>query len=95
MANECYDFMCANPHLFSKIHDPLKAASMAHNGYLVFAAIKDAPHGHIAPISPSGTLETSGSWKIQIPHCYNVGKQNKLMGINYAFSELPDFFIAI
>ena len=96
MANEIVAYMDNHPELFSKMYSPVKASEMACNGYLVIAGIKDTPHGHVAPISPSGILEVSGKWGgAQVPHCYNVGKENKLCGINFAFGEMPNFYICL
>lgn len=94
-ANEQYNYMEGNPHLFSKIYDPIKATEMAHNGFLVYAALSDMPHGHICPISPSGEIVVSGKFNTAVPTCYNVGKENKLCGINYAFREMPNFYICV
>lgn len=95
LANECVDFMEKNPALFSKLFNPLTAWDMANNGYLVFAALKDVPHGHIVAVYPSQEMVTSGKWDCQVPLVANIGKENKVCGTNYAFKEIPNFYLCI
>lgn len=97
MANEQIAYIMEHPHLFSKIYSPTKASEMAQEGFLVFAAVKDTPHGHICPLSPNGDFVESGNWKCKVPICANVGKTNGWMGINFAFSKdnFPDFYVVL
>lgn len=96
VANECVDFCEGNPDKFSKFYNPAKAHALANLGHLVLAAIKDMPHGHIAPIYPVMESVTSGKWPGQkIPKVSNVGEENKVMGLNYAFRDMPNFYLVI
>ena len=95
MANEIVDYMDAHPVQFSKLYNPLTAHDLANNGYLCLAALKDQPHGHIAACYPSQNLITSGKWRVQVGEVANVGRKNGVIGVNYAFSELPSFYICL
>ena len=98
MANNMVDFMEAHPERFSKFTDHLLAWNLVNKGCLIYAALKEAQHGHIALLIPSIGMETSGRWGIQIPYVSNVGKVNDVMGLNYAFSTLvppPAYFLVV
>jgi hypothetical protein len=95
MANEMIDYMDTHPLQFSKLFNPITAYDMANNGYCVLAALKDQPHGHICAVAPIQQLITSGRFKCQVPTVCNIGKKNEYMGLNYAFSEMPNFYICL
>lgn len=95
LANECVDYFEAHPEQFSKFYSPMYAADLALRGHLVFAALKDTPHGHIAPVYPDQELVTSGKWRAQVPKVSNVGAENKIMGLNFAFGDMPNFYLVI
>ena len=95
MANEMVDAMDANPTRFSKFQDHLAAWRSANAGQLVFAAQKEAGHGHIVPIYPSVGMETSGKWRVQVPVGSNVGIVNKIQGINFCFANPPDYYMVL
>jgi hypothetical protein len=96
-ANMLIDYMDNHPSAFIKSDDPVEAWKAANDGFLVFAAVKGAAHGHIAPIYPTPGMETSGSWKCQVPFVSNVGKKNAVMGANYAFSKdsRPSYYVVV
>lgn len=93
MANEMVSFMDANPQQFSKFTDHKRAWELTNEGYLIFAALADKPHGHIAPLYPSPGMETSGKWQAQVPFCSQVGARNDVMGLNYAFFLAPTYYL--
>jgi hypothetical protein len=95
LANEAIGYMDDNPNQFSKFHDPVTAWELANKGHLIFAALKNIPHGHIAPVYPTPGMVTSGKWRIQVPYVSNVGIKNEIMGINFAFADIPDFYAVI
>lgn len=94
MANDMIAHMDAHPDKFFKFSDHMKAWQLAAEGSLVFAARREAGHGHICPVYPSVGMVTSGHWRAQVPYCSNVGIRNEVMGVNYAFGGLvqPDYY---
>ncbi len=95
LANEMYDYMDSTPVRFSKFTDHLAAWDIANKGYLVYAAQQGEAHGHICPIYPNQSLETSGKWGVQVPVCSNVGAKNAVFGVNYAFADPPTYYMVI
>lgn len=95
MANEAVDYMLTNPARFLCFHNHLSAFTLVNQGHLVFAALKNTPHGHIVPVYPSVGMETSGKWMAQVPYCSNVGARNDIMGLNYAFADVPCYYLTI
>lgn len=90
MANEIIDIL-NNDKKWVKV-TPNEASFSASEGYLVIAARKDQPHGHVCIVRP-GTIETSGHWKAKAPKVMNIGKDCFIsMGANYAFREEPEYF---
>lgn len=67
-----------------------RAWACAMKGGLAFIAIEDEPNGHLAAVAPE-PKELSGSWGIEVPKVYNVGRTNGLMKLSQAFkvSQLP------
>jgi hypothetical protein len=93
LANAMYDLMDTNSD-WLKI-DSGVAQYHANNGSLVVAAMKNNDgHGHVAVVRP-GTLTQSNRWKSsQVPRVVNIGKDVFIdKGVNYAFQEMPDFFV--
>jgi hypothetical protein len=90
MANEMYDILNSK---FEKIDlDYCRLSIVSGN---IFVACQKNPdgHGHIAVIYPVITLSYSSKWKCAIPLCCNIGKENGIIGLNWAFGEkIPDIF---
>ena len=73
--------------------DRANSAQVAANiGDLAVAGLGGRKHGHVAVIAP-GNKVFSGRWNCYLPRCYNVGMRNGIMGCNYAFKEIPEFYI--
>lgn len=70
---------------------PEAAQQIANDGRLVIAGREDQPHGHVCVCAPGTTLY-SGKWRDKAPMVFNVGARNGLMGANYAFREMPDYW---
>ena len=69
------------------------AQDKANEGNLVIAGRMDSPHGHIVVVRP-GNMAHSHKWNRLVPKCINVGKNNFIdKGINFAFIELPRFYL--
>jgi isocitrate dehydrogenase kinase/phosphatase len=49
-------------------------------------------HGHIAVIYPSRSKVYTGKWNCYVPLVCNIGKENAVMGLNWAFGEMPEIF---
>jgi len=88
-ATDMINFMDNTPEIFCPLFPGggLKAWEAGKEGVLVFAAALDSPHSHIAPVYPSLAPMTSGRWGCMVPYVSNVGKENAVMGANYAFSK--------
>jgi hypothetical protein len=96
MANEMVVTLETNPDKFSKFTDHARAWDLARKGHLVFAARSDHPHGHIAPLYPSEGMISSVKWKSNtIPLVSNVGVRNDVIGVNFAFAEVPGYYLVI
>jgi hypothetical protein len=96
-ANMLVDYMEKHGEWFIKSADPVWAWEITNTGCLVFAAVKGAAHGHIAPVYPTAGMETSGNWNCQVPFVSNVGKRNAVMGANYAFpkNSPPSYYLVV
>lgn len=64
------------------------AQKLANDGRLVIAGRMDEPHGHVAVVFPGGELVNSSKWHEEAATVANVGKDNGVMGSNWAF-RLP------
>jgi len=62
------------------------------SGKVFVACLPNKPHGHIAIIYPHDTKVFSLKWNISVPLCANIGKENGIIGLNWAFAEMPDLF---
>jgi len=87
LANEMYDVL-------DKEYKRINITDLINRDFekVYVACVKDEPHGHIAIIYPDKTLCQSGKWKLSVPLCCNFGKENGIMGLNYAFRYIPDIF---
>lgn len=57
------------------------------------AGIKGVNHGHVALVYPMHGFVYSSKFKTLVPLVANVGKINGIMGLNYAFSEMPKIYV--
>jgi len=88
IANEIYDKLLAD---FHKVNlDEVLENYPSSNIYL--ASCKGQEHGHIAVIYPSFSKVYSNKWNRYVPLVANAGLENSIMGLNWAFQKLPDFF---
>lgn len=88
LANEICDWLAKN----AEKQDTDVAFERAKVGKLVLAAQKGIPHGHVCALYPSPHKVFSGHWSKGVPICANVGKDNGIKGVNFAFSEEPGYF---
>jgi len=58
---------------------------------LYILATRGKVHGHIAVVFPAGT-SVSWKWRCHCPMVLNIGKENDIMGANYAFKNKPRAF---
>jgi len=65
-------------------------------GYIVLAALKSSPHGHIVVIRPGEKVHTK-KWNKKVPKCMNIGKSYQLnIGVNWAFGgEEPKYYVLL
>lgn len=89
-ANEIYDFCERSEDWIRGIAESAHEASMI--GRVAVAALRGEPHGHVAVLYPKMMLY-SGKWERYVPQVANVGKKNGIMGVNWAFSDEPEYFI--
>lgn len=61
-------------------------------GNIYVSAKMGKEHGHVAIIYPSKTVVYSNKWGINVPLVANIGYENGIMGLNYAFEDMPDIF---
>jgi len=90
MANQMVFTMQHSP-FFSEVY-PEVAKEIADNGKIVIAGLQDDPHGHVAVVYPGKDMVMSGKWKMRVPQVGNVGKENRIMGANYAFGSAPKYY---
>ncbi len=69
-----------------------EAHTLVNEGRLVIAAQEGWLVGHVATGCP-GPKVGSGKWKCQVLRVANVGRDNGVMGLNYAFRTFPDLFV--
>ena len=71
-----------------------EAFQKANSGALVVAALKMPGHGHVAVLYPFPGRYTSGKWgRADIPCVANVGKDNGVMPLNWAFGTKPRLWL--
>lgn len=78
---------------FKKLELNNLSSDYLESGNIFIASIYNAPHGHIAIIYPTKTKVFSFKWNTSVPLCANIGKENGIIGLNYAFDEKPDIFL--
>lgn len=90
LANEMIDAIM-NSREWSEVSME-KAQDLANQGSLVFATLKEMPHGHICVVRP-GQPKSSGKWG-DVPSVMNVGKDNFISkGLNWAFADYPKIYV--
>ncbi len=89
MANEIMDSLI---NKFPKVHIEDVKQKIIEGKQIFVAGIKENPHGHITVIYPVKSFVYSAKWKLEVPLCANVGIENAIMGLNYAFKNIPLFF---
>ena len=72
--------------------DIMNAFDAAKEGRIVLAAIKMPNHGHVAILYPFPAPYYSGKWKMEVPCVANIGKDNGIIPINWAFGAMPKFY---
>lgn len=88
-ANDIVDYMSASQN-WVKIA-PDDAQFRANVGTLVYAVLKEDPHGHICVVMP-GYAKFSGRFG-KCATVMNIGKNNFISkGWNWAFQECPTFY---
>ena len=50
-------------------------------------------HGHCCIVYPSETSVLSSKWSRYCPFVANIGKENAVMSSNYAFRDIPDYYV--
>lgn len=91
LANDICDLVAGHKD-WRKEADLARVQKHANSGGLAIAAQKDTPHGHVAVVAP-GMAVPSGKWGKDAPIVANVGKKNGIMGANFAFATIPDFYL--
>ena len=72
------------------------AQRLANDGQLVIGALKGEEHGHVAVVWPTDdTMPLSKKWGIRAAWVGNVGKENGVMGANWAFGTKPQYFVLV
>jgi len=57
---------------------------------IVACQVNKDSHGHVAIIAYDGFVY-SNKWLLMVPKVYNVGNKNGLIGLNWAFPDIPIF----
>ena len=71
-----------------------EAFTKANEGSVVIAAMKMPYHGHVALVYPFPGRYTSGKWKrADVPCVANIGKENGIMPLNWAFGGTPRLWL--
>ena len=71
--------------------DTIERAHMAAmKGRLAFICVEDQPNGHLCAVAPE-PKQVSGTWGMEVPCVYNVGRKNGLMKLSeaYRFAQMP------
>ena len=91
MANEMVTWMKVCP-LFKlvTIDEAIKAS--VDGVSLCVAGQQEAIHGHVCVLYPTDKTTFSGHWQQSVPMIANIGKTNGIMGLNYAFKDIPEIW---
>ncbi len=87
LANEMYD------QLVNKGYKKISLQNIDMDDNIYLASQKGKEHGHIAVIYPSHTKTFSSKWDMHVPLVANVGNEVGIMGLNWAFREMPEIFL--
>ena len=88
LANEIIDILEKN---YKKI-DMDYCLNNVLSGNIFVCGLKAKEHGHIAVIYPMISPVISKKFKKEVPLVANIGKTNGIMGMNWAFREMPNFY---
>lgn len=70
------------------------AHRLAQEGCIVVASMKMPEHGHVAVVYPSPATAISGKWgRSDIPFVANIGKDNAVLPLNWAFGAAPRLWL--
>lgn len=97
LVEEIYVLVHALGGSWRKISD-IEAITLATEGNFVIAIQRGKPgivdlEDHIVVVLP-GTI-FSKKWNKKVPLCLNIGKENFIRGINFAFKTEPEYFLWI
>ena len=71
-----------------------EAHRLALDGAVILAALKMPEHGHVAVVYPAQYMAFSAKWgRGDIPFVANVGKDNGVMPLNWAFGARPRLWL--
>ena len=71
-----------------------EAFEEANKGGVVIAGLRMPEHGHVALVYPFPAKFASGKWgRTDIPCVANIGKENGVMPLNWAFGAKPLLFL--
>lgn len=71
-----------------------EAHRLALEGAVIVAAMKMPEHGHVAVVYPVAYMAASAKWsRSDIPIVANVGKDNGVMPLNWAFGARPRLWL--
>lgn len=91
LADDIYLYVKDPSHEWVQCSTPQEATDHALDR-LSIACQYDTPHGHVAKVLPKMTVY-SNKWGCSVPLLCNVGKSNGIVGANWAFATMPDFFM--
>lgn len=89
-ANKIFDY-CEVSQDFQELRNEECIKEIKKHGYLIVAACKGYPHGHVAIVFP-GESVYSAKWGIYVPRVASTGSPNRIAGVNWFFKELPAYF---
>lgn len=69
-----------------------EAFDEAKMGTLILAGMRMPEHGHVAVVYPFPAAYFSGKWSRSVPCVANIGKENGVMPVNWAFGAMPIFY---
>lgn len=90
LANAIIDILDKN---FKTIDFKTLLENILFSNIIYVAGLKGVGHGHVAVVYPMPGFVYSSKFKTLVPLVANVGKINGIMGLNYAFSEMPKIYV--
>ena len=90
-ANDICDYLEISPSW-----EKIDIDDIADTDAPIIAAQKNSVgSGHIALVLPWREWTHSGKFKRSMPIAANIGKKNGLMGVNWAFATMPNFYVRV